>query len=118
MMSELMLLDSKAEEGALSIVESEVRIKVKGELFDLYLKEERNMLQKCKLQWLNEGNENTRFFHRYLAARKRKNLISEFTSLSGIPLVSSVEIKAEFQSFYSSLYQRITGSRQIPSNLS
>lgn len=38
--------------------------------------------QRCKLQWLTEGDENSKFFHHIVAACKRKNRITEILSPS------------------------------------
>lgn len=62
------------------------------------------MLQKCKLHWLKEADENSKFFHRYLAARKIKVLICELKDESNGSLVNQREIEAEIIRFIESLY--------------
>lgn len=68
----------------MSLEEISIWTLVKSELLDLYLLEERNLIQKCKLLCLKAGDENTNFFHRFLAAKKRKSLISELSTSDGM----------------------------------
>lgn len=72
--------ETKAEREDLSIAELDVRLAIKGDLMNLYIMEERNIIQKSKLNWLKLGDENTSFFHRYLSTKKRKNIITELVS--------------------------------------
>lgn len=76
--------ETKAEREDLSIAELDVRLAIKGDLMNLYIMEERNMIQKSKLNWLKLGDENTSFFHRYLSTKKRKNIITELVSNYGL----------------------------------
>lgn len=68
------------------------------------------MVQKCKVHWLKEGDENSKFFHQYLAARKRKALISELKNVNGIYLLYPRNINAEIIGFSEDLYRK--GPRQ------
>lgn len=72
------------------------RMSLKAELFSLYRTEERNLRQKSKLNWLSLGDENSRFFHRFLAAKKRKNLIKELVGDQGSPTKSFKRLKTLF----------------------
>ncbi|XP_058766319.1 uncharacterized protein LOC131639895 [Vicia villosa] len=64
------------------------------------LKIKENMLiQKAILNWLNDGDSNSRFFHRSLKERRRRNHISSIVSNSGI--VNSVkEVKEEVKKHF------------------
>lgn len=68
--------DEEAENSTNSNLELDRRYNLRAELFNLYMEEERNLIQKSKLNWIRMGDENTRFFHCFLAAKKRRNLIS------------------------------------------
>ncbi|TYK07162.1 putative reverse transcriptase - beet retrotransposon [Cucumis melo var. makuwa] len=50
---------------------------LQADLLSIYRIEERNQIQKSKLNWLKVGDENSGFFHRFLNAKKRVNLITE-----------------------------------------
>lgn len=84
---------------------------------NLYLMEERNLIQTSKLNWLKFRDENTNFFHRFLSAKKRKNMITELVSSDGLILHSYHEIEAEISGYFASLYTKILGFRAIPSNM-
>lgn len=70
LLSELEFFDSKAEKEDLSNVDLDIRMAIKGDYLQLYLLEERNLIQKTKLNWLKLGDENTSFFHKFLSAKK------------------------------------------------
>ena len=48
---------------------------VAEELHELMVAEESFYKQKSRIQWLKEGDENTKFFHGMVAARQHKNTI-------------------------------------------
>lgn len=54
------VFDAKSETEGLSSFESDIRSVAKGELMELYLNDERNLIQKCN------------FFHRFVAAAKKR----------------------------------------------
>lgn len=83
LIAEIEYFDVKSEYEGLSSFECEIRSIAKGEWMELYLIDERNLIQKCKLQWLKGGDENTSFFHRFFAEKKRKLLISKLCSEDG-----------------------------------
>lgn len=68
------------------------------------------MRLKSKLNCLSLGDENFRFFHLFLTAKKRKNLIRELIGDQGTPKDLILE-------FYRSLYSKVLGCRVIPLNL-
>ena len=75
-MSKLEKYDSVAELIGLNQEELNSRAALQAELLSIYQNEERNFIQKSKLNWLSLGDENTSFFHRFLNAKKRRNLIT------------------------------------------
>ena len=76
----------------------------RGALFDLIVKEQKLWIQKSKLHWLREGEENSSFFRRWVSARKSKSIISSLVSIDGKTLVTEKEIVDEILSFFSNLY--------------
>ncbi|GLT98303.1 hypothetical protein SLE2022_203980 [Rubroshorea leprosula] len=56
---------------------------VEKELRDLQKQEEVYWKQRCRVQWLKEGDKNTSFFHTRASERRKKNFISELQSVDG-----------------------------------
>ena len=70
LLRELEIIDELAENVGLNEVELAHRSAIQTELLCIYRTEERNFIQKSKLNWLAVGDENTGFFHRFLNAKK------------------------------------------------
>ena len=49
--------------------------RLKKELIVLYDKEEKMWQKRSRIQWLKNGDRNTRFFHGSATQRKRQNFI-------------------------------------------
>ena len=45
---------------------------MEADLLELFRMEERDLIQKSKLNWMKLGDVNTKFFHRFLAAEKKR----------------------------------------------
>ncbi|XP_073117078.1 uncharacterized protein [Elaeis guineensis] len=70
-------LDSKEEMKTLLPSELDERTSLKSELEQVLTQEELLWKQCSHIQWLNNGDRNTRFFHLWASNRKRKNFIPE-----------------------------------------
>lgn len=64
--------------------------------------------QKARVQWLKEGDQNTRFFHCMMKSRSAVNRIQRLVSDSGEVVVDSMGIKQEILGFY----KQLLGSRK------
>ena len=73
---------------------------LQADLLSIYRIEERNQIQKSKLNWLKVGDENSGFFHRFLNAKKRVNLITELMDDIGAVTRSFHDIEGWILSFY------------------
>lgn len=69
------------------------------------------------MNWLSLGDENSKFFHRFLLAKKRRNLISELVNEQGQITTSFKKIEEIILRFYNSLYTKSPGVRVLPTNL-
>ncbi|XP_058775507.1 uncharacterized protein LOC131649767 [Vicia villosa] len=79
--------------------------------FWLNLKIKENMLiQKSRLKWLNDGDSNSKYFHRVMNERRRRNHISTITTSSGI--VDKVEeVKEEVWQHFNSKFKEVNHRR-------
>lgn len=106
LVADIAALDSKEELTDISTKEVHHRLSLRTKLLELHTQEERNSIQKCKFHWMNERDENTEFFHRTLAARKRKGFITEIHSDWDEIFINYADIETEIVSFFEKLYCR------------
>ena len=71
------------ETSARSGVPQEVEI-IRKELNQLLEKEEKMWQQRSRVQWLENGDKNTKFFHRIATQRKRRNFIKGLKDEEGV----------------------------------
>lgn len=64
--------------------------------------EEQIWKQKARIDWLQLGDSNTKFFHAYIQVRKNTNVIHRLVSSEGVVVVQA-QIKQEIKEFYQSL---------------
>ncbi|XP_071680036.1 uncharacterized protein [Lolium perenne] len=84
---------------------SDEEVQVTRRLIELYNREELMWRQRSRVQWLSEGDKNTRFFHLRASQRKKKNKISRLTRLDGTMTVEEDEMAYMTRTFYEQLYQ-------------
>ena len=96
----------KVESLNLSSLDKIMKLSIKLDLLARYRREERDLIQKCKLNWLKLGDENTSFFHCFLTAKKRRSLISELIDDQDTPTVPFNGIESLIIKFYKSLYTK------------
>ncbi|XP_058768560.1 uncharacterized protein LOC131642301 [Vicia villosa] len=92
------------EDAAVSLLEADRRRRASKD-FWMNLKIKENMLiQKSRLKWLNDGDANSRYFHKVMKARRRRNHIGPLLTESG--LVDSVaEVKEEVLSHFANKFK-------------
>lgn len=75
------------------------------ELNDIMLQEEILWQQKNNLQWLLEGEQNTRFFHQTMANRQRNKYVNRLKSKNGAWVTSAEDIRNVLPDHYQGLFQ-------------
>ncbi|XP_074299986.1 uncharacterized protein LOC141631182 [Silene latifolia] len=58
------------------------------------------LAQKCKEKWLDEGDDNTSFFHASIKRRRARNKIYQLKDKCGILCTQPEDIKIAFEEFY------------------
>ena len=67
--------------------------------------------QRATTHWLKHGDRNTRFFHEFASARRRRNRISRLVEEDGSVVEDAEGIHNLVTNFYTSLFQSNEGSR-------
>ncbi|GJX45301.1 RNA-directed DNA polymerase, eukaryota [Tanacetum coccineum] len=80
------------------------------QLNDFKSSEARDYIQKAKIQWAIEGDENTKFFHGVIN-RKRSNLAIKGIMADGEWVDDPIRVKEEFRSHFASRFQAPVSSR-------
>jgi hypothetical protein len=102
----------KAETSALMEEEIEEMHGFSEELFSLSRIPASICWQQSRLQWLREGDANSKFFHKIMSHRSRQNAIPFFL-VNGV-LVEGVEnVQAAVYDHFSSHYQAHRVNRQV-----
>ena len=73
------------------------------ELYDLIIAEESFFKQKSRITWIQEGDQNTKFFHKSMVVQQNRNTIRNLTSADGIKLNTFSQISEEAISFFQNL---------------
>jgi hypothetical protein len=68
--------------------------------------------QKSRVQWLKEGERNTKFFHRAMTHRRYINRITQLEDDQGIPIRDHDQIAEELNSFYKDLLTETNMNRE------
>ncbi|XP_073362905.1 uncharacterized protein [Aegilops tauschii subsp. strangulata] len=81
--------------------------RIEARMVELCLQEEIIWHQRARVQWLAEGDSNTKFFHRKASARRARNRISELQRTDGTVCTDEQEMANMASNFYSNLYAEI-----------
>jgi hypothetical protein len=79
-------------------------LKVIERIVELQHREEVMWRQRSRIQWLAEGDRNTRFFHLRASKRKKKNRIARLKRTDGLFTEDQIELGHMAKDFYKSLY--------------
>jgi hypothetical protein len=83
---------------------SHVEVKLNDHLLELYHREEIMWRQMSRVQWLSEGDKNSKFFHQRASMRRPKNLMKARTSDDGQFIEDKNEMQSMAAEFYKTLY--------------
>uniref|UniRef100_A0A2N9IRA3 Reverse transcriptase domain-containing protein n=1 Tax=Fagus sylvatica TaxID=28930 RepID=A0A2N9IRA3_FAGSY len=103
-MGEVLRLDVKEGLDGLSDEELLLREEHKCEAVRLAHLEETSWRQKSRVLWLQEGDDNTKFFHRMANSNRRRNYVNGL-EMDRVFYEEKEEVKQQIVQFYSSLYQ-------------
>ncbi|XP_058776192.1 uncharacterized protein LOC131650503 [Vicia villosa] len=82
----------------------------------LNLKIKENMLiQKSRVKWLNDGDSNSKFFHRVMKERRRRNHLGSISTSSGI-LANVEEVKDGVWRHFNEKFKEVCESRPVLEN--
>lgn len=77
---------------------------LRGELHEAYKEDEAYWCQKSRIQWLKEGDKNTKYFHASTIQRRKANHIGLLEKESGGWCQNGEEVVEEISAFYSNLF--------------
>ncbi|XP_073105904.1 uncharacterized protein [Elaeis guineensis] len=101
--------DSEEEKRELLVTKREERYRMKNDLDLVLEREEAPWRQRASVEWLNNGDRNTRFFHAWASYRKWKNFILDL-QLEGKSMTDQQKIPDCFQKHF----KGILGNPQAP----
>jgi hypothetical protein len=76
------------------------------EMNELLYKEEMMWLQRARVDWLREGDRNTKFFHQRAAWRARRNRVHKLKQSSGIWVDDPESMKEMVMDYFQDLYRK------------
>ena len=93
-----------AEEVSARSGDHEEVIRLKKELNVLHDKDEKMWQQRSRVQWLKNGDQNTKFFHGTATQRKRKNFIKGLRDGNGVWQEDEEVFSTLLNDFYTNLF--------------
>ena len=86
------------------IAPSHNELKINQNLIEMYHREEVMWRQRSRIEWLNVGDRNTKFFHLRASIRRKKNMIKALQNSLGVVVDDPAELRALVNDFYHNLY--------------
>ncbi|XP_071739580.1 uncharacterized protein [Rutidosis leptorrhynchoides] len=89
------------------------RIELMKDLDGLKRVDDLDIIQKCRLKWDAEGDENSKYFHCLLKQRRNDQSIKGIT-VNGEWIMDPTLIKSVFYDFYADKFSAVTGGNRRP----
>ena len=99
-------LDEKEQERNFSLKLAARRTLRKGELEEVLLKEEVFWRQKSKINWIKEGDCNSKFFHKVANGKRNKKFIKSLVLEDGVVLDNIESISEEIKHHFGKLFSK------------
>ncbi|XP_027150198.1 uncharacterized protein LOC113750422 [Coffea eugenioides] len=93
-----------AVRGSNPVNKKEVTAEIKKQLKEAYKKEEQFWCQKARIEWLRDGDKNTRYFHAHVKGRRTRNMIRKLQRDDGSWTTNEEEVIAEISDFFRGLF--------------
>ncbi|WMV29916.1 hypothetical protein MTR67_023301 [Solanum verrucosum] len=103
-LNQLATLEAIQEQRALTDDEAMQKSNLALEFEEVARNEEIAWRQRSRIQWLKQGDKNTKYFHRIATAHKRVNSIDNL-KVDGMEVTDAKEIKEAIQNYYKNLYK-------------
>ena len=87
---------------------------LRGEVYDLMVKEDCLWHQRSRVQWLKAGDMNTGYFHSRANQRNRRNNISKLVLDDGAIIEEEKQIGDALVGYFTTLFQSGTSSTSGP----
>ncbi|GKD43098.1 RNA-directed DNA polymerase, eukaryota, partial [Tanacetum coccineum] len=116
--NELGVIDKDLDRGVVSDTNLHRRLELKRQLHDINQMEARDSLQKSKVKWAIEGDENSRFFHGIIN-KKRSHLSIRGVFVDGLWNTEPGKVKDAFLKHFEARFQKPVSHRlmlNIPFN--
>lgn len=82
-----------------------MEIKINERLVELYHREEMLWRQRSRINWLAEGDKNTKKILLRASMRRKKNMIKALSNSLGVMVEDPVELKILVSNFYEDVYK-------------
>ncbi|GJY48561.1 hypothetical protein Tco_0438517, partial [Tanacetum coccineum] len=103
-------IDKQLDQGGVNDDILLTRMNLMKQLHDIKSSDSCDFLQKAKIQWAIEGDENSKFFHGIIN-RKRANLAIKEVMVDGEWVDEPSRVKDEFSSHFATRFQLPRGNR-------
>jgi hypothetical protein len=93
--------------------------KVEERIAELGYREEIMWRQRARIQWLAEGDKNTKFFHQKANMRRKKNRVEKLTRPNGTICDNPMELEEMSKEFFEDLYKSegVIGMEEVLSHV-